>query len=63
MTRIHPLATVAACLFVLLVAACGDTQGQRIATGALGGAVAGQVISGDPLAGAAIGGVGGALIN
>ena len=48
---------------LLAVSACGETQGQRVATGALGGAVAGQLISGDPLAGAAIGGVGGALLR
>ncbi len=48
---------------LLLVAACGETRTQRAATGAVGGAVAGQVIAGEPLAGAAIGGVGGALIR
>ncbi|MFC7704979.1 hypothetical protein ACFQXB_12305 [Plastorhodobacter daqingensis] len=47
---------------LLLVAACGETRTQRAATGALGGAAAGQIIAGEPLAGAAIGGVGGALI-
>lgn len=48
---------------VLLLGACGETRTQRAATGALGGAVAGQVIADEPLAGAAIGGVGGALIQ
>lgn len=47
-----------------LLAACGTTMEQRAATGAVGGAVAGQVIGGDTeatVAGAAIGGVAGAL--
>ena len=46
-----------------LLAACGSTMEQRAATGAIGGAVAGQVIGGDTgstVAGAAIGGVAGA---
>ena len=45
------------------LAACGTTMEQRAATGAIGGAVAGQVIGGDTgstVAGAAIGGVAGA---
>lgn len=48
---------------VTLLAACGSTMEQRAATGAIGGAVAGQVIGGDTgstVAGAAIGGVAGA---
>ena len=48
---------------VTLLAACGTTMEQRAATGAIGGAVAGQVIGGDTgstVAGAAIGGVAGA---
>lgn len=47
----------------LLLSACGYTTEQRAATGALGGAVAGQVIGGDTgstVAGAVIGGVAGA---
>jgi predicted Zn-dependent protease len=60
-TRSAP--ALAAMLLMLLVAACGETQGQRALTGALGGAVAGEVIADDPLAGAAIGGIGGALIR
>ena len=47
-----------------LLAACGTTMEQRAATGAVGGAVAGQVIGGDTkstVAGAAIGGVAGAV--
>ena len=46
-----------------LLAACGTTMEQRAATGAIGGAVAGQVIGGNTgstVAGAAIGGVAGA---
>lgn len=38
------------------LSACGDTRGERVATGALGGAVAGQVVAGAPVAGALIGG-------
>ncbi|WP_435167312.1 hypothetical protein [Falsirhodobacter sp. 1013] len=38
------------------VSACGNTRGQRVATGALGGAVAGEVLGGEPVAGALIGG-------
>ena len=48
---------------VALLAACGQTMEQRAATGALGGAVAGQVLGGNTgstVAGAAIGGVAGA---
>ncbi len=50
-------------LVLLLVAACGETRTQRAATGALGGAVVGQVVADEPVAGAVVGGVGGALIN
>ena len=50
-------------IMALGLTACGNTRGERAATGALGGAVAGQVIAGAPLAGAAIGGVGGAMIK
>lgn len=48
---------------VTLLAACGQTMEQRAATGALGGAAAGQVLGGDTgatVAGAAIGAVAGA---
>jgi hypothetical protein len=62
MTRYKLSAATLAALLALL-AACGDTQGQRTITGALGGAVAGEVLADDPLAGAAIGGIGGALIR
>lgn len=46
-----------------LLAACGTTTEQRAATGAIGGAVAGQAIGGNTgatVAGAAIGAVAGA---
>ena len=46
-----------------LLAACGTTMEQRAATGAIGGAVAGQIIGGNTgstVAGAAIGSVAGA---
>lgn len=62
-TRNPLMAAATAMTLFLTVAACGNTTGQRVATGALGGAVAGQVIADDPLAGAAIGGIGGALIK
>lgn len=52
-----------ATLAVLLLAACGNTTTERAATGALGGAVAGEIIADEPLAGAAIGGLAGALIR
>jgi hypothetical protein len=48
---------------ILLVAACGNTRTERAATGALGGAVVGEVVAGEPLAGAAVGGLGGALLR
>ncbi len=48
-------------LSALLLAGCGETRTQRVLTGAAGGAVAGQVVADEPLAGAAIGGVAGAL--
>ena len=47
-----------------LLAACGTTTEQRAATGAIGGAVAGQAIGGNTgatVAGAAIGAIGGAV--
>lgn len=47
----------------LVIAACGETRTQRAATGALGGAIAGEVIAGDPLTGAVVGGVGGAILR
>ena len=49
---------------VSLLAACGSTMEQRAATGAIGGAVAGQVIGGDTgstVAGAVIGAGAGAV--
>lgn len=49
---------------VSLLAACGTTTEQRAATGAIGGAVAGQAIGGNTgatVAGAAIGAIGGAV--
>jgi osmotically inducible lipoprotein OsmB len=46
---------------LLLVAGCGESRSTRVITGAAGGAVAGEVIADEPVAGAAIGGVAGAL--
>ena len=45
----------------MLLAGCGETRGQRVVTGAAGGALAGEVIADEPLAGAVIGGGIGAL--
>lgn len=53
--------TVCALCGLLVLSACGNTRGQRVATGAVGGAVAGEVIADSPLAGAAIGAGVGAL--
>lgn len=61
MTIIRQIGALSA--LALLLAACGDTTAERAATGAIGGAVAGEIIAGEPLAGAAIGGLGGALIR
>jgi hypothetical protein len=44
-----------------LLAACGETQTQRAATGAAGGAVVGGVVADAPVAGAVVGGTIGAL--
>lgn len=45
---------------VLALAACGSTDLERTATGAVIGGAAGQVITGDPITGALIGGAAGA---
>jgi hypothetical protein len=57
----HRITTLTLVLAALGLAACGETTGQRVVTGAAGGAIAGQVIADEPLAGAAIGGTVGAL--
>lgn len=57
-----PTLLIPGLVLMLAVAACGDTRTQRAATGALGGAVVGEVISDDPVTGAVIGGVGGAVL-
>jgi osmotically inducible lipoprotein OsmB len=56
--RIAVIASFFSALFLL--SACGDTVGERAATGGLGGAVVGTALGG-PLAGAAIGGTAGAV--
>jgi len=48
-------------LATLGLAACGNTRTERVVTGAAGGAVAGEVVAEDPLAGAAAGGLIGAV--
>jgi osmotically inducible lipoprotein OsmB len=56
------LATLAASVAaLLLVAGCGESRSTRVITGAAGGAVAGEVIADEPVAGAVIGGTAGAL--
>jgi osmotically inducible lipoprotein OsmB len=45
----------------LLLAACGETRTQRVVTGAAGGAVAGELIADEPLVGAGVGGLAGAI--
>jgi hypothetical protein len=52
---------VVATLALLLLAACGETRTTRVLTGAAGGAVAGEVIADEPVAGAVAGGVIGAV--
>lgn len=60
MTRSAILA-VSALAIVATLSACGNTRTQRVATGALGGAVAGEVLGGEPVLGAVAGGAVGAL--
>lgn len=55
--KLAPLVAV-----VGLLAACGTTMEQRAATGAIGGAVAGQVIGGNTKS-TVIGGVAGAAVG
>ena len=45
----------------LLLAACGESRSTRVITGAAGGAVAGEVLADEPVAGAVAGGVLGAV--
>lgn len=48
---------------MLALAGCGDTDLERGATGAAAGGVAGEVVSGDPVTGALVGGAAGALCD
>lgn len=48
------IASLAFC--AALLAGCGESRSTRVITGAAGGAVAGQVLAGEPLVGAAVGG-------
>jgi hypothetical protein len=45
----------------IVLAACGETRSTRVLTGAAGGAVAGEVLADEPVAGAVAGGVIGAV--
>ena len=47
----------------VLLAVCGETRAQRVVTGAAGGAVAGEVIADEPVAGGLLGAGAGALIE
>ncbi|MEO1549679.1 MAG: hypothetical protein AAFR93_04510 [Pseudomonadota bacterium] len=57
----HKAVIIAAALFGL--SACGDTVAERAGSGALIGAGASVVANGDPVTGAVIGGVVGAVTN
>jgi osmotically inducible lipoprotein OsmB len=52
---------VSALAALALLAACGESRSTRVITGAAGGAVAGEVIADEPVAGAVAGGVLGAV--
>lgn len=54
-------ATLAAVAALLIVAGCGESRSTRVITGAAGGAVAGEVIADEPVAGAVAGGLIGAV--
>lgn len=65
MSRTVTLAVIAAALSTL-VAACGETPGQRAVTGGAIGAASGAVVGstvGAPLGGAVVGGLGGAAVG
>ena len=55
------LLLIAAAGAALALAACGESRSTRVITGAAGGAVAGEVIADEPVAGAVAGGVLGAV--
>lgn len=57
----HKFAILAAVSATLVLAACGETRTQRVATGAVGGAVVGQVVDDRPVEGAVVGGLIGAV--
>jgi osmotically inducible lipoprotein OsmB len=54
--------TVAACVALLALGACGRSPGMRAATGGVGGAAVGTVLGG-PVVGTAAGAVGGATVG
>jgi osmotically inducible lipoprotein OsmB len=60
-----PLCILPVAVAGLLMAACGHTTGERVATGALGGAAVGAVVDGGTgaLIGGAAGAVGGAAVS
>jgi len=55
------LMLIAAVGATLALAACGETRSTRVITGAAGGAVAGEVLADEPVAGAVAGGLIGAV--
>ena len=55
------LVTVTALAAAACLAGCGESRSTRVLTGAAGGAVAGQVIADEPVAGAVAGGLIGAV--
>ena len=57
------LAGAAVLAAVLGLSACGNSDVERAATGAVIGGAAGQVLDGDPLTGALIGGAAGAMCD
>ncbi|TRD16605.1 hypothetical protein [Palleronia caenipelagi] len=59
MPKFFVLVTAAA----LTLSACGNTDLERAGTGALGGAAIGEVAFDEPVAGAAVGAIGGALAD
>lgn len=62
MSKSFGIPAIFATLFAaLLLAGCGETRSTRVITGAAGGAIAGEVLADEPVAGAVAGGVLGAV--
>ncbi|OSP53834.1 hypothetical protein [Pseudoruegeria sp. SK021] len=54
------LGKISGIIGILALSACGNTDLERTATGAVIGGAAGQVVAGDPVTGALLGGAAGA---